>query len=278
MCIPGSYFHCFNEGKWGGLDGVCGVEFDKDDGIVKGVKGGWRERFEGFKNRLESREPLQYILGSWDFRTLNDITCRRPTLVPRPETEELCGWAIDFMNETGGEVICRKVLDVGTGTGCIGISMACEVQGVKVSGVEKDDNAKVLTEENVEAFKEQFGEGSSYEGVWYGGIEEYEEGGYDVIVSNPPYIPKRDMEGLEENVKGWEDHGALEGGEDGMDVIREILKYATERGGVKKGGVVFIEGDEGHPSMVEREAEGKGWKVEKRMDVRGIERFVKITI
>jgi hypothetical protein len=53
MCIPGSYFHCFNEGKWGGLDGVCGVEFDKDEGIVKGVNGGWRERFEGFKNRLE---------------------------------------------------------------------------------------------------------------------------------------------------------------------------------------------------------------------------------
>ena len=45
MCIPGSYFHCFNEGKWDGLNGVSGVEFDKDDGIVKGLEIGWRERF-----------------------------------------------------------------------------------------------------------------------------------------------------------------------------------------------------------------------------------------
>ena len=53
MCIPGSYFYCFNEGKWDGLNGVRGVEFDKDDGIVKGLKIDWRERFEGFKDRLE---------------------------------------------------------------------------------------------------------------------------------------------------------------------------------------------------------------------------------
>ena len=199
--------------------------------------------------------------------------------MPRPETEELVEWAKDWMEGEGNGGKRWRVLDVGTGTGCIGISLAKECKGVKVEGVEICRLAKELTEENVEIFRVEFGEGSEYGGVWEGGIVDYQVKGYDLIVSNPPYIPRKDMEGLERNVKEWEDYGALEGGEDGLDVIREILEYA-KGGGVKRGGRVFIEGDEGHPKMIETMVREWGWegKVEKRTDLRGRERFVMVQV
>ena len=95
----------------------------------------------------------------------------------------------------------------------------------------------------------------------------------DVIVSNPPYIPTEVWKGLEGNVKDHEDRAALDGGEDGLDVLVDVIRVGEEVGAR----AVFIEGDEGHPAVVREMGAEWGWKVEGRKDVFGRERFMKVT-
>ncbi|GMH94974.1 hypothetical protein TrVE_jg8261 [Triparma verrucosa] len=216
--------------------------------------------------RLTNSEPIQYILGSWDFYTLSNVLCSAPVLIPRPETEDLITILLTSIPPSPAAKKLN-IIDVGTGTGCIGISILKELPNVNLYGVEPGVEAYNLTNLNINKFEKEFKHNSDYVKLYGCGIEDLEEIECDYIISNPPYIPTRDMEGLDDKVIRYEDYKALWGGEDGLDVIREVLRYAE-----KVGGKVFGEGDEGCVEGVRRFVGERG-EVEGRKDFMGKERF-----
>ncbi|MPM23800.1 Release factor glutamine methyltransferase [bioreactor metagenome] len=158
--------------------------------------------------RRAAGEPLQYILGEWDFygRT---FLCREGVLIPRPETELLAEAALFYLD---GE---STAADLGCGTGCIGLTLAAE-KGCAVTLIDIAPEPLALAQENAKKL------GITNAFVQYGSI--FEGPGaqkWDVIVSNPPYIKTGDLEALQPEVRR-EPTLALDGGEDGLDFYRAI--------------------------------------------------------
>lgn len=189
--------------------------------------------------RVAGGEPVQYVLGQWDFRRLT-LKVDRRALIPRPETEQL----VDLVLKSPLVAKYEKplVVDVGTGTGCIILSLAQELgKGVFV-GLDKSAEALDLARENaVLTGLEQrvlFAESD--------GCGEFDPASVDLLVSNPPYIPSRVVDGLARQIREHEPRMALDGGADGLEVYRSLLLDAVMV--LKPGGGVFLEiGDEqGH--------------------------------
>ena len=151
---------------------------------------------EQLLRRRESREPLAYVLGEWGFRGLTLKTDAR-ALVPRPETETVVERALALVRDLPEP----RVLDVGVGSGAIALALADEHPGVRVTGVDSSRDALALARENAEQL------GLAVELREGDGLEAAREG-WDVVVSNPPYVET--LEGLEPEL-GWEPRGALLG-------------------------------------------------------------------
>ena len=176
-----------------------------------------------------SRYPLQYILGFWDFYTRR-FKVGVGALIPRPDTEtvvEVC------LEELKG-IKNPEILDLCAGTGCIGITLACEVEGSSVTAVEKYEQAAAYLKENATALapdNTRIITGDVLSGA-------ASDGGYDLIVSNPPYLSARDMKCLQPELE-YEPETALFGGEDGLDFYRGIAKIY--RPSLKSGGALVFE-------------------------------------
>jgi len=154
--------------------------------------------FEPLLARREAREPLAYVLGEWGFRRLTLTTDRR-ALVPRPETEivvERCLALLAGRKEA-------RVLDVGVGSGAIALALADEHSDARVTGIDVSEEALALARENAERT------GLSLE-LRLGGIEAAAEG-WDLVVSNPPYVAPEELEALQPEIRDWEPRGALVG-------------------------------------------------------------------
>ena len=147
--------------------------------------------------RLQKREPIQHILGYSDFCGLR-FKVTPATLIPRPETSELAEWIAS--EATGNE----SILDIGTGSGCIAISLAHKVPQSKVTAWDISNDALAVAAENSKAN----GQAVTFEHV---DILAYEPTGeqFDIIVSNPPYIKENEKEAMHANVLDWEPHTAL---------------------------------------------------------------------
>ena len=147
--------------------------------------------------RLAKHEPIQYILGYSDFCDLR-FKVTQATLIPRPETSELVEWIAS--EATGNE----KILDIGTGSGCIAVSLANKLQHSNVSAWDISDEALAVAEEN----SKTNGCNITFSQV---DILAYQPQGeqFDIIVSNPPYIRDLEKSGMEANVLDWEPHTAL---------------------------------------------------------------------
>ena len=188
--------------------------------------------------RLAAGEPVQYVIGEWDFRRLT-LKCDRRALIPRPETEELVSLVLKSLK--GGEV----VIDVGTGTGAILLSLAQEAPSPKLLiGTDVSEEAIALARENAE----RTGLGDKVELLAMDGLEEFDEPQFvDVIVSNPPYIRSADIATLSPQVRDFEPRLALDGGENGLDFYERYLGDALNL--LKPGGRVFFEigEDQGEP-------------------------------
>lgn len=156
------------------------------------------DEFEELLERRSRREPLAYVLGEWGFRRLVLKTDAR-ALVPRPETEVLVERALALLV---GEPEPR-VLDLGTGSGAIALAIADEHPGAHVTAVDASPDALALAHENAEAL------GLPVE-FRVGGIEAAAEG-WDLVVSNPPYVTPAEWEGLQPEIRGWEPRAALVG-------------------------------------------------------------------
>ena len=175
--------------------------------------------------RRAAREPLQYVLGSTQFRGL-DLLCDARALIPRPETEGLLD---ALMASSGQEGPVGQALDVGTGTGALALAMAHENLAGSVLGVDVSAEALALAWSNAErmGLESQVGfrRGSLFEAV-NGEV-------FDWVVSNPPYVATDELSATEPEVREWEPLLALAGGADGLDVIRPLVAGAVTvlRGG-----------------------------------------------
>ncbi|HEX6700620.1 MAG TPA: peptide chain release factor N(5)-glutamine methyltransferase [Gaiellaceae bacterium] len=154
------------------------------------------DALEPLLRRREAREPLAYVLGEWGFRRLTLRTDAR-ALVPRPETEVVVERCLALL--AGAET--PRVLDVGTGTGAIALAIADEHAGARVTGVDTSAAALSLARENAELTELEVE-------LREGGVEVAAEG-WDLVVSNPPYVAAEELDSLEPEVRDWEPRAAL---------------------------------------------------------------------
>lgn len=176
--------------------------------------------------RVKSGEPLQYILGKWDFYE-SEFYVGKGVLIPRPETEELCERVIDYVKALGECV----VYDLCAGSGCIGISIARACKNATVYLVEKSADAMFYLLKNAEGVP-------NAKVICADIFNNIELEAADVIVSNPPYIRTDDIPSLQEEVQ-YEPLMALDGGADGLDFYRAINDLWCSR--LKVNGKLFLE-------------------------------------
>lgn len=186
--------------------------------------------------RLVDGEPIQYVLGEWDFRTLT-LKCDRRALIPRPETEELVTRVLKHLQHPNLQTPKPFVVDVGTGTGAIILSLAKEFKGDGIFlGTDVSEDAIALAKENAA----RCGLQNRIKLAIADGLDEFDEPGIvDVIVSNPPYVESAVCEALDPRVKDWEPRLALDGGASGLDFYDRYLGDALNI--LKPGGAVFFE-------------------------------------
>ena len=162
-------------------------------------------------------EPVAYLIGEWEFYGL-PLDISRDVLIPRPDTEVLAREAIEYL-QTRGE--CR-VLDLCAGSGCIGLAVASQTPGARVVLGEYSDAALKICRQNIP----RNGHSGREVPIQENALEKPERtlGEFQCIISNPPYIPRADIDGLDTSVREYEPHLALDGGEDGLDFYRAIAE------------------------------------------------------
>ena len=174
--------------------------------------------FEKALLRLKKQEPIQYILGTTEFYGLT-FKVNKHTLIPRPETEELVDWVLSNLHDQDSEL---DILDIGTGSGCIAISLAKNIPTAKVSGLDISEKALEVAQENavknqvlVSFCKKDILETTSLEKK------------YDVMVSNPPYVRQLEKKAMNANVLDYEPGVALfVPNEDPLLFYRKIAQLA----------------------------------------------------
>ena len=210
------------------------------------------ETLRAMVKRRGEREPLQYILGTTSFCGL-EISVTPAVLIPRPETELLVEQAWRFLTSRGGQA--ATVLDFGTGSGCIAIAIAHKFPACEVHAIDASEEALQVARTNarrVEA-KVHFNRAAAIDDLTSPHT-------FDVIVSNPPYIPDAEVETLQPEVRDHEPRLALGGGREGLDFYRMIASQA--RGRLATAGNVIVELGHGQEAAVRAIFEGEGWFVE----------------
>ena len=183
--------------------------------------------------RLAKGEPIQYVLGEWDFRSLT-LKCDRRALIPRPETEELVTRVHKFAKTYA--VPRPLVVDVGTGSGCIILSLAKEMEDGVFLGIDISADAVSLAQENAA----RCGLADRVKFAVADGLDEFDEPGMvDILVSNPPYIPSSECVTLDPRIRDWEPMNALDGGTAGLDFYERLIGDALNV--LKPGGGAFFE-------------------------------------
>lgn len=229
--------------------------------------------FQEMLHRRWNHEPVQYILGQWDFLDYT-ITICPPLLCPRPETEELVMMIID---ENMGRNDTKHILDVGCGTGVIGLSLADKLPHVNVSAVDIEPIAIRTSLTNAGRILAPSQQNRYHAWVCPAADVELAER-VDLVVSNPPYIPESDYENLSSDVIDYESKDALCGGSDGMVVIYDII-HALSRW-CNPGATCWMEVDPTHPVFIEqylKENEDFGVVfLSSYKDMFGKDRFVKL--
>ncbi|MFI0351349.1 peptide chain release factor N(5)-glutamine methyltransferase [Actinomadura sp. 9N407] len=220
--------------------------------------------------RREAGEPLQHITGRAFFRYL-ELRVGPGVFVPRPETEVMVGWALEALRDM--DVQDPLVVDLGTGSAAIALSIALEAPRARVHAVEKDPTAYVHANRNVEDLDER-DQVRLHLGDLGSALGEF-DGSVDFVVSNPPYIPMSEWEYVPRDVRDHDPADALwGGGEDGLDAIRAVER--TARRLLRPGGYVAVEHSDLQGNGVYWIfAEENGWRdVRNRRDLTNRDRFV----
>jgi len=217
--------------------------------------------FRGMVVRRGRREPLQYILGSQEFMGL-DFQVSPAVLIPRHDTEALVSEGI----KRGGDA--RTLLDIGAGSGCVAVALAKALPDAEICAVDISGAALAVARDN--ALKNdasvQFFQGSL--------LEPFAGRCFDMILSNPPYIPAGELATLQQEVRGFEPLNALDGGADGLDFYRAIVAQAPDH--LNPGGWLLFEVGAGQAPEVLGLLKQGGLSAETftALDPAGIERVV----
>lgn len=225
--------------------------------------------WEGIARR-EAGEPLQHITGRAFFRYL-ELSVGPGVFVPRPETEVVAGWAIDTLREM--DVADPVVVDLGTGSAAIALSIAQEVPQARVHAVELDADAHRWAARNIEKLDER-DQVTLHHTDFAGALHEL-DGMVDLVVSNPPYIPMSEWEYVPRDVRDHDPAAALwGGGDDGLDAVRVVER--TARRLLRPGGFVAVEHSDLQGAPVYWIfTEENGWRDQRnRRDLTDRDRFV----
>lgn len=209
-------------------------------------------RVQALVARRANREPLQYVLGTQEFCG-REFRVTSSVLIPRPESVLLVQETI----RRCGQNLTAIVVDVGTGSGCLAVSVASALPETRVLAIDVSAEALTVARANME----QHGLGTRIECVQGNLLAPLAERGLvgqvDVVLSNPPYIAELDLAMLQPEVRCFEPRMALAGGPDGMDVHRRLIQQAPTY--LKAGGMLLMEVGLGQAATVCREAENSGW-------------------
>ncbi|MBL7719000.1 MAG: peptide chain release factor N(5)-glutamine methyltransferase [Flavipsychrobacter sp.] len=250
------------------LYSITGLE--KMDRLMKKdelLTNGQQQAYNNGKAELLIGRPLQYVTGvAWfmgrRFRVNEQV------LIPRPETEELVDWIVKDFKEKADITI----LDIGTGSGCIPISLQLALPSSTVLSCDISEGAINMAKENTRAI----GADVSFiktdflnQKMWYNFDK------YDVIVSNPPYIPQKEYENMHTNVRDHEPALALfVPSDDALLFYRNIAEFANEH--LNDGGTIYCELHKDHAMETEKMFKGYGYKTELRKDMHGNDRMIKL--
>ena len=182
--------------------------------------------------RRGTGEPVAYITGTREFYG-RPFAVSPAVLVPRPETETLVTVALDRLRTLAD---APRAADLGTGSGCIAVTLAAELRALRVVATDVSEDALAIARENAEAN----GVGDRVD-VRRGDWAKPLDGAVDLVVSNPPYVTTDELSATDADVREFEPHLALDGGDDGMDAYRALL--ATLPGRVRARGVLLFEVD-----------------------------------
>ena len=234
---------------------------------------------EGMMQRLEKGEPVQYVMGVAEF-------CGRAfhvapgVLIPRPETAELCEWMVEEKRREGvrreGEY---QVLDVGTGSGCIAITLALEIPEAKVTAWDISEKALAIAQKNAEALKTDVTFEKQDILEFESHLEEQNisltSKSFDIIVSNPPYVCQKEAATMERHVLEHEPHLALfVPDDDPLRFYRAIAKYGQKT--LKPNGLLYFELNPLYAYETESMVHELGYaETEIKLDMFGKQRFLK---
>ncbi|MEY3806092.1 MAG: protein methyltransferase HemK [Actinomycetota bacterium] len=217
--------------------GTQGVEFDEI--LDEHPTTRCLAHLDAMLTRLETGEPLQYVMGRWAFRHL-DVMVDSRVLIPRPETELLVDIVVDHCRER--RVAQQKLLiaDLGTGSGVIGLSVLAEMppDSCEVWMTDISDDAINVARANAAGIGRSATWARFAVGSWCDALPIELRGNVDVIVSNPPYIADNDP-AVDDSVRQWEPRSALFAGPDGLDDVRVIAAQAAQW--LTPGGMLAIE-------------------------------------
>ena len=229
------------------------------------------EVFKGFIQRRVQREPVAYIVGKKEFWSM-DLEVTPDVLIPRPETETIVEAALTIIPAKPGQAPLR-ILDIGTGSGALALAMASERPGQSFYAVDRSEKALAVAQDNARAH--DLDKAITFlQGDWFDPVRD--RGRYfDVIVSNPPYISSHEFEDLPPEITQYEPREALEGGSDGLEAIRLIIKQASDH--MVSGGWLLFEIGHGQWAAVDELISGvktySDWAVIK--DYSGHDRVVR---
>lgn len=217
--------------------------------------------------RLLQNEPIEYITGYADFCGCR-IKVNRNVLIPRPDTELLVQSACDI---SFGKISNPRILDLCTGSGCIACALAVKIPSSKIVAVDISNEALDIARNNIQSIGVSSRVTCMQADVLHSppvGV-----GYFDIIVSNPPYIESAEISALDASVKDFEPIIALDGGNDGLNYYRSIIKYWKMQ--LEGGGYIIFEVGENQAKSVCEMLDSAGFsKTETKLDASGTERVV----
>ncbi len=223
---------------------------------------------EALARRREAREPMAYILGEREFWSMS-FSVSPDVLIPRPESELLVERAVALLREKGES----RILDVGCGSGAVGLAVASELTEAHVTLLDLCPKALEVARRNAE----KFGLNGRTRLVASDLFQELAEGEeFDLIVSNPPYVATGELDGLMPEISSFEPRIALDGGADGMDLIRCIIEKAPAY--LAHGGSLLIEMDPRQMAEAEDFSQRRGnfHATRRHKDLAGRERVLEL--
>ncbi|MGH9089082.1 MAG: peptide chain release factor N(5)-glutamine methyltransferase [Acidimicrobiales bacterium] len=228
-------------------------------------------QFVELVRRRSARVSLERLLGSVRFREI-EIAVGRGVFVPQPETEPVVEWCV---REIGHQAISSpRVIDLCTGSGVVALSLAHELRDAEVHAVEIDPTAHAWAKQNADRRAAAGDRPIVLHLADITALPHALDGTFDLVVSNPPYVADHEIDAVDPEVRDHDPRRALEGGADGLDLVRAVERVASRL--VKEGGLVVVEHSDrqGHSAPAVFAATGQWVEIQDNRDQEGLDRFL----